>query len=84
MDGSGWEWMGVDGSGWERMGTMEQLCSSSIVPIVRIIPSAPIVPIAPIIPRAPRATAIAAAGIVAIEVSQPMLVAPFADGNGWE
>lgn len=49
-----------------------------------LLPSAPIVPIAPIIPRAPRATAIAAAGIVAIEVSQPMLVAPFADGNGWE
>ena len=76
----------MDGSEWERMGTMEQLCSSSIapiIPIIRIIPRAPIAPSAPsasIIPRA--AAAIAAAGIPSIEVSQPMLVAPFAAGLG--
>ena len=52
------------------MGAMEQLCSSSIAPII------------PIIRIIPRATTIAAAGIVAIEVSQPMLVAPFAAGLG--
>ena len=65
---------------------MEQLCSSSIapiVPIIRIIPRAPITSRAPIAPRVPRAAAaIAAAGIVAIEVAEAMLVAPFAAGLG--
>ena len=53
---------------------------ASCLPIVPIIP---IIPIASIIPRVPRAAAaIAAAGIPSIEVSQPMLVAPFAAGLG--